>query len=105
MNDWEFRAQPAPWWNGVQLMVRARTYDGVFAYLKDITVERTEEAMEPPALTMTMKAAQVLMDDLWASGIRPTEKRQDNGALEATKNHLADMQTMTFRLLDDKLNS
>jgi len=102
-HDWEMRVAPESWWNGVRVMVRGRTFDGPYAYVKDIVLEKIDEFTEPPSFTLPDRAAQILMDDLWTSGIRPTEKRQDGEALRSVRDHLGDMQQLAFRLLDDKL--
>lgn len=44
-------------------------------------------------------AAQVLMDDLWACGIRPTEGQGSAGAMRAMESHLADMRRLVFDLV------
>lgn len=43
---------------------------------------------------------QNLMDELWRCGFRPTEGTGSAGSLKATENHLADMQKLSWRLLD-----
>ena len=45
---------------------------------------------------MTTEEAQVLMDDLWDCGIRPTEGSGSAGSLAATERHLEDMRKITF---------
>ena len=102
----EMRAQPAPWWGGIELYARAPGQDGHgHFYIKDVVMERvTDHDLQiPPTLKLNNQKAQVLMDDLWASGIRPSEKRDMGGALSATERHLEDMQKLTFRLLDSTL--
>jgi len=47
-------------------------------------------------LDLDMKGAQVLMDDLWRCGIRPTEGAGSAGSLAATERHLADLQKIVF---------
>lgn len=47
---------------------------------------------------------QVLMDDLWNIGIRPTEGTGSAGSLKATQNHLEDMRKISFDLLEKKPN-
>jgi hypothetical protein len=44
-------------------------------------------------------ASQVLMDDLWACGVRPTEGSGSAGSLKATENHLDDMRKIAFNRL------
>ena len=49
-------------------------------------------------------AAQLLMDDLWNCGIRPTEGTGSAGSLKATQEHLEDMKTICYRFLDKILS-
>ena len=51
-----------------------------------------------PSLELTDIAAQKLMDNLWALGIRPTEKAGPE-AVEAIKRHLDDMRAIAFHKL------
>jgi hypothetical protein len=44
-----------------------------------------------PVLTLDKSAGQVLMDDLWKAGLRPTEGAGSAGSLAATQAHLGDM--------------
>lgn len=41
--------------------------------------------------------AQVLMDDLWDCGVRPSEGTGSAGAMAATQKHLEDMRTLVFK--------
>lgn len=50
-------------------------------------------------LEIERDAAQDLMDQLWSIGIRPGGIETGNGALDATRAHLKDMQTIAFDLL------
>nr|NIV37965.1 hypothetical protein [Anaerolineae bacterium] len=63
------------------------------------TLDQLQEA-EPGVFELSPEAAQTLMDDLWASGVRPSEKRQDGAALEAVKYHLEDMRRLVFTKID-----
>jgi len=48
------------------------------------------------SLSISLEAAQTLMDDLWACGVRPTEGKGSAGALSATERHLEDMRILVF---------
>lgn len=89
----EIRATPAPWWNGIELLIK----DGN----KYVTNFETKEIPEGLILESTthinIKEAQVLMDDLWGSGIRPTEGAGSAGSLKATQYHLEDMRKLVFK--------
>jgi len=49
-----------------------------------------------PTFSLSIDAAQILMDDLWNAGLRPTEGSGSAGALAATQRHLEDMRTLVF---------
>jgi len=88
----EVRAVSAPWHGGVELLVRQGD-----AFGTNITMEtKAGGAPVGPTLTIKMDEAQTLMDDLWASGIRPTEGTGSAGSLRATEKHLADMRRLVF---------
>jgi hypothetical protein len=53
-----------------------------------------------PAISFEEVEAQMLMDELYAIGLRPTEGRGSVGALGATKDHLEDMKKIAFLLLN-----
>jgi hypothetical protein len=53
------------------------------------------------ALThIDLTAAQGLMDDLWAAGLRPAAGKQSEGLVSATERHLADMRAIAFSKLN-----
>lgn len=56
----------------------------------------TEGEYMRPAATISPTAAQVLMDDLWSCGIRPSEGLPTAGQLEAVKYHLEDMRSLAL---------
>lgn len=56
-----------------------------------------DEMVEPaPTLRLTPGEAQQLIDQLWRTGIRPTEGAGSVGQLQATERHLEDMCTLVF---------
>lgn len=59
-------------------------------------------ACPAPTMSLDLKAAQQLMDELWLCGIRPTETAGAS-ALKATQDHLADMRRLVFDFLQEKL--
>jgi hypothetical protein len=52
--------------------------------------------VDEPCLTMNEKSAQALMDQLWSTGLRPTEGTGSAGSLAATQAHLQDMRAIVF---------
>lgn len=52
-----------------------------------------------PSIKLRTDEAQLLMDELWRCGLRPTEGSGSAGSLAATERHLRDMQGITKGLL------
>jgi hypothetical protein len=52
-----------------------------------------------PMVSLDMGTAQMLMDELWRCGLRPTEGTGSAGALAATQAHLADMRRLCFEFV------
>ena len=50
-----------------------------------------------PFIEIELHEAQILMDDLWEAGVRPTEGSGSAGAMKAVQNHLEDMRKITFK--------
>lgn len=64
-----------------------------------IVMEKSEYNLHPePTIVLADRnnAAQILMDDLWNAGIRPTEGSGSAGSMGAIQNHLKDLQRMLF---------
>lgn len=64
--------------------------------------EKKHERFAPTSsvLTISKREAQILIDDLWNAGLRPTEGSGSAGSLAATQRHLEDMRTITFKKLN-----
>lgn len=65
-------------------------------------IEVEEGSFVNPAIRIDKTEAQILMDELWSCGVRPTEGSGSAGSLKATENHLQDMRTIAFSLLKEK---
>ena len=97
----EIRAISAPWYDGVEFLIREKIGDGKIAIVTNMPLQTLEPNMpQPPTGRISRQAAQVLMDDLWAAGLRPTEGSGSAGSLRATEKHLEDMR----RIVEKKLN-
>jgi hypothetical protein len=59
-------------------------------------------AFADPMLKLEQEDAQLLMDELWQAGLRPSEGTGSAGALAATERHLKDMQTIVMHTLKIK---
>ena len=89
------RANAAPWWRGVQLLIFKRESGEKFS--GRIVWESLDESVPiDPSIEIDTEVAQTLMDDLWNCGLRPTEGSGSAGALHATQNHLKDLQRLVF---------
>jgi hypothetical protein len=96
MNTTEIRATAAPWYSGIELLVRDGDSFGV-----SIVMEHREPGyIVDPTMKISRDAAQILMDDLWGAGIRPSDGSGNTGQLRATENHLKDMRKIVFKQLE-----
>jgi hypothetical protein len=80
-----------------------RTVEDKQVFAKNIEWEERQEAqLISPIFYMQIQDAQVLMDDLWAAGMRPTEGTGSAGSLSATQKHLEDMRRIAFRFIEEQ---
>lgn len=97
----EIRVMAAPWHNGVEFLIEEKRPNGDIAVVKNLTMEPITPGMyQEPTGRITKQAAQVLMDDLWAAGLRPSEGSGSAGSLRATERHLEDMRSIVSKKLD-----
>ncbi len=97
--DDRVRAKAAPWANAVEIAAFGKLNNGdtKVATLQWETI--SENAEMKPLLTIRMDHAQVLMDDLWNAGVRPTEGVGSAGAMRAAEHHIADLRRVAFKAL------
>lgn len=62
--------------------------------------EQKSEFMAPSLMVITEESAQRLMDSLYEAGISPKYERASAGELQATREHLQDMQKAYSKLLE-----
>lgn len=95
------RAERELWTGSIALYVAQERQFGFFVadpvVMREaqLETERTE-----PCLRLKYGEAQMLMDELWNCGIRPSEGTGSAGSLRATEKHLGDMQRIAFMLLE-----
>ena len=81
-------------------MVWPATRDGNYGVVEPLVIkDATKEAGASPFATLGIEGAQVLMDDLWKCGIRPTEGSGTAGSMRAVEGHLSDMRRIVFHKL------
>jgi hypothetical protein len=61
------------------------------------------ELIPHPSLVLDREDAQVLMDDLFRAGVRPTEGEGSAGSFSAQHRHLEDMRTLVSKALKIEL--
>lgn len=65
-----------------------------------LKIPENEGAICEPCALLTIEAGQLLIDELWHAGMRPTEGTGSAGSLAATERHLADMRSIAFSSLN-----
>lgn len=97
--DDRVRAKAAPWMNGVEIAAFGKLPNGDTR----VAVVQWESIAEcdamKPTFSIRMDQAQVLMDDLWNAGIRPTDGSGSAGAMRAAEHHIADLRRVAFKAL------
>ena len=97
----EVRCQREPWQDGIQVVVIERHPTGRAMVGESLTLREIPEGGHIGEPTMSLKndEAQMLMDELWRCGLRPTEGSGSAGSLAATERHLNDMRAIALGLL------
>ena len=97
--DDHVRAKAAPWFNGVEIVAFGRLQNGdrKVATVQWETI--ADHAEMKPLILMRNNQAQVLMDDLWNAGVRPTDGAGTAGAMRAAEHHIADLRRVAFKAL------
>lgn len=97
----EIRAEKEPWSGKVELLVLRREGDRVIATADDVVMSDLEPGARPRStISLDGHMAQMLMDDLWRCGIRPSEGSGSAGQLAATQKHLEHVSKTHDRMLD-----
>lgn len=91
----EVRAMSAPWRSGVEFLIKEGRAMGRTVIMDTATDDNAVSS--EPTFSLSVEAAQTLMDDLWNTGLRPTEGAGSAGSLAATQRHLEDMRRLVFQ--------
>lgn len=93
------RAESKPWRNGIAIAIIEKKGDKKWS-AAPITMNLINDGEYiSEALSISFKEAQILMDDLWQCGLRPSEGTGSAGQLAATQKHLSDMRLIAFKKL------
>lgn len=92
------RASATPWRNSVAIYMGNPKMGYV---VEKVIFKKVEDGLIPTIydapIQLTLDEAQVLMDDLWNAGLRPTEGTGSAGSLRATERHLDDMRKIASK--------
>lgn len=83
--------------------VLVTTSHPTYAVMSNIEFKKPQEGVGLDSnsfISLRDLEAQVLMDDLWACGVRPTEGAGSAGAMRRAEAHITDLQKVAFTLLD-----
>ena len=98
----------AEWYSGHEMLISQEGRNEEDFYVGKLTMEKVEiGARIEPTLIVSQREIreghdpiQELMDNLWHLGLRPSGGVSNAGQLQATQDHLKDMQKISFNLLD-----
>jgi hypothetical protein len=90
--------QPAGWGFGIESRVLDREQRQYVkrAELELVTPDNPNPVI-PPVAVIEDRETQMLMDQLWDCGLRPSEGSGSAGALAATERHLADLRRLLLK--------
>jgi len=96
-NELKIRVFPTDMRRSLNVYLQA----GERGFARDVKFETIDNNKDvSPSMKIPFKEGQVLMDDLWQAGIRPTEGTGSAGSLRATEKHLSDMRKIAFKQMD-----
>lgn len=95
-------------WDGIRMIIMHPDFDDasgeyrfVMPTMEEGMMNYVEEGqMRPYFCELSNQCANQMMNDLWDAGIRPTNARDIESELDATKRHLKYAEEMTKKLLD-----
>jgi hypothetical protein len=87
-------------WGSVEVRMMCQLLPGTPAAARPVEfVEAKEGDWVEPTFVLGRDEAQQLIDELWRTGMRPTEGAGSAGQLASTERHLEDMRRITFHKL------
>jgi hypothetical protein len=100
-HGFEVQAHAQPWTREIDLLITK--YEAGKRFIVGLsTIEFTDDMLGRdlgPTLSLRRDVAQILMDELWQAGLRPSEGTGSAGALASTQAHLEDMRALAFKAL------
>lgn len=102
-NRMRITANRHPWNHDIELAAGIDLEGGRFSMAQPVEFQAAEEGVICKSfMTLSVEAAQQLMDELWYCGVRPSEGSGSAGQAAAMQNHLNDMRTVAFHALKVK---
>jgi hypothetical protein len=101
--EFEIRVERNPYQTGVSLFGSTHKRDSVLR-AKPLAMETVEEGLLfDPFAKLSNTATQLLIDELWRCGYRPSIDQDKNNSLAATEKHLNDMRKIVSHKLKVEL--
>ena len=97
-------SKSAFWHTSLDVFIRSRDADKThiqYATAVEMQDQEIGTAMSP-VFQLDLDDAQILMDNLWDCGVRPSEGVGSAGSLKATQDHLVDMREILHHQLGIK---
>jgi hypothetical protein len=101
------KAQRVFYKDTIDILIGEKYPDGSIGVINKMELEKIPQGQGyfgEPTLELDATSSQLLMDELWSCGIRPSEGSGSAGSLAATERHLKDMQKIAFRLLEPSIS-
>ena len=100
--NWKVAVTRTVWSDKLELRMGITGDHGITDIVQPFVLKTPENegALNEPCALLTIEAGQLLMDELWHAGIRPTQGMGSAGSLAATERHLADMRSIAFSSLN-----
>ena len=92
----KFHARKSQLGDVIELFYMETINGGAFAPEPIKLRPKLQHEITSPMMTLSPEVAQNLMNELWLAGVRPADAKEQDGELEATKMHLADMRRLVF---------
>lgn len=95
-------ARLEPWGESISLrMLKRDSVERITYYPQEIVWEEVKPLQEHTGqgISLATTEAQVLMDNLWNCGLRPTEGSGSAGSFSAVQAHLSDMRKIASKKL------
>jgi len=85
---------------GIHILEETETFRRARAVNVQMETLSDDELRQPikPIMILSEESAQILMDDLWRAGLRPTVGTSPSGQINALENHVDSLQSIVSNL-------